>query len=497
MQTLPRLAHAATSRDDLLRIVTRTIDFIFSGAAVHVLFARDGEKDQLVLTAGVASIGEDVREGAREAMDFDRLQLSRPAGAATLAPDATQVAAAPLHDPSRRRAALVVEIPVRGRVLEADDMQPLLAIADIFALALDRLESSRAQRFLEGNDPETGCGTAESLDRAIAATLDRATGAGASTTLLLLEADPVNGSDEGWPAIRIGTALVAAAAAEDAVAFRVRPLAFAVLVPDCNLRRARQFAQRLRVLVRNEQQGRAQMTASVGIALTPLHATDAEGLRTAAEAAVGAALKGGPDADVVATGLLTSDIRQLTGFGERHEMLRSMARLVDEQHFAGAPRSLLVASRCREIAVLLRLDQRDVETATFAGELHAVGRALLPVAIFNERSATPQTRALIASHAMFGARLAINAGFPRVGEAIASAHEAWDGSGQPKGLRGESIPVVARILAAVACEATAADGPPAARQDPARRLLAQRGKTLDARIVDLLLRRASAAADAA
>ena len=37
----------------------------------------------------------------------------------------------------------------------------------------------------------------------------------------------------------------------------------------------------------------------------------------------------------------------------------------------------------------------------------------------------------------------------RVGEIVRSCHERWDGSGYPDGLRGEEIPLAARIVFAV------------------------------------------------
>jgi putative nucleotidyltransferase with HDIG domain len=57
------------------------------------------------------------------------------------------------------------------------------------------------------------------------------------------------------------------------------------------------------------------------------------------------------------------------------------------------------------------------------------------------------TRALMAARCDRGAQIALMLGFPaRTAEAIRALDEHWDGAGQPRGLRGEEIPLLGRIL---------------------------------------------------
>jgi HD-GYP domain-containing protein (c-di-GMP phosphodiesterase class II)/putative methionine-R-sulfoxide reductase with GAF domain len=71
-------------------------------------------------------------------------------------------------------------------------------------------------------------------------------------------------------------------------------------------------------------------------------------------------------------------------------------------------------------------------------------------------------------------------------------HERWDGSGYPRGLKGDSIPVAARIYAVVdVWEALRADRPyrPAWRPDQVRAYLAeQSGRLFDPQVVELFLK---------
>ena len=57
------------------------------------------------------------------------------------------------------------------------------------------------------------------------------------------------------------------------------------------------------------------------------------------------------------------------------------------------------------------------------------------------------TRALMQARCDRGAEIALLLGFePETAEAIRALDEHWDGHGQPRGLRGEEIPLLGRIL---------------------------------------------------
>ena len=72
-------------------------------------------------------------------------------------------------------------------------------------------------------------------------------------------------------------------------------------------------------------------------------------------------------------------------------------------------------------------------------------------------------------------------------------HEKWDGTGYPRGLKEEEIPVAARIFAVVdVWEALNSDRPYREawqREDAIQYLLDQRGKHFDPHAVDVFLRR--------
>jgi len=95
------------------------------------------------------------------------------------------------------------------------------------------------------------------------------------------------------------------------------------------------------------------------------------------------------------------------------------------------------------------LDAVTLHQLKLAALLHDVGLLMLPLHLQSERgSLDPESYVAIQNHPRLGATLLEPFSFLRDATImIAHHHERWDGSGYPYGLRGEFIPVGARILA--------------------------------------------------
>src|SRR5215467_2584302 len=97
-------------------------------------------------------------------------------------------------------------------------------------------------------------------------------------------------------------------------------------------------------------------------------------------------------------------------------------------------------------------------------------------------------------HPVVGAEILERVRFPHpVVPIVRAHHEKWDGSGYPYGLKGEQIPIGARILSAVDClDALATDRQyrRALPLDKAMEMVVgESGRSFDPRIVDVLRRR--------
>jgi putative nucleotidyltransferase with HDIG domain len=86
-----------------------------------------------------------------------------------------------------------------------------------------------------------------------------------------------------------------------------------------------------------------------------------------------------------------------------------------------------------------------------AAALHDVGKIAIPKVILEKPGPlTWEERQIMMTHSEIGATMLANLNVePAVVEAVRYHHEWWDGSGYPRGLEGEAIPLTARIIALV------------------------------------------------
>ena len=103
------------------------------------------------------------------------------------------------------------------------------------------------------------------------------------------------------------------------------------------------------------------------------------------------------------------------------------------------------------LAEHIGMDAKFCERLKHAAPLHDVGKVAIPDAILLKPGPlTPQERAIVETHAEEGHRLVrgSSSSILDMAATIALSHqEKWDGSGYPRGLKGESIPIEGRIVA--------------------------------------------------
>lgn len=149
------------------------------------------------------------------------------------------------------------------------------------------------------------------------------------------------------------------------------------------------------------------------------------------------------------------------------------------------------------IGELLNLSAGELEALNTGALLHDIGKLAVPDHILNKPGKlTPSEMEKMKIHASVGASILEKINFPYpVVPTIKYHHEMWNGTGYPENLRGENIPLTARILAvADAYDSLRGARPyrPAVSRDEARRfLLNGAGTQFDPKIVDVFLRNLS------
>jgi response regulator RpfG family c-di-GMP phosphodiesterase len=103
------------------------------------------------------------------------------------------------------------------------------------------------------------------------------------------------------------------------------------------------------------------------------------------------------------------------------------------------------------LAAEMGVSDQDVELLRVAATLHDIGKTCIPDDILTKGAAlTPEEWEIMKSHASKGYELLVDSISPthQLGAVIAHEHhEHWDGSGYPRGLKGEEINIYGRIAA--------------------------------------------------
>jgi HD-GYP domain-containing protein (c-di-GMP phosphodiesterase class II) len=93
------------------------------------------------------------------------------------------------------------------------------------------------------------------------------------------------------------------------------------------------------------------------------------------------------------------------------------------------------------------IEGNHLERLRIAALLHDVGKIAVPDAILHKPTGLARKeQALMRDHVAVGADILISAGFVEAASWVLHHHENYDGTGYPDGLRGEEIPLEARII---------------------------------------------------
>jgi HD-GYP domain-containing protein (c-di-GMP phosphodiesterase class II) len=134
-----------------------------------------------------------------------------------------------------------------------------------------------------------------------------------------------------------------------------------------------------------------------------------------------------------------------------HQIAASLGHAIDAKDRSTSSHSRQVADLARCLALRAGLTPYQAEMIHIAGHLHDIGKIGIPDEILSKRAAlTDAEWAMIRLHPVTGANIVAPVrmmnGPTGISKMILHHHERWDGGGYPHGLRGDSIPLGARIL---------------------------------------------------
>jgi putative nucleotidyltransferase with HDIG domain len=135
--------------------------------------------------------------------------------------------------------------------------------------------------------------------------------------------------------------------------------------------------------------------------------------------------------------------------GMVRDVVEAMGRIVETRDPYTQGHEQRVAELAKRIAVRMGLAQRDVDAVELAGLLHDIGKLCVPAEILTKPGGlSPSEFNLVKEHSSKGYEILKDIAFPwPIADIVLQHHERMDGSGYPRGSKGEDILVLARILA--------------------------------------------------
>lgn len=425
--------------------------------------------------------------------------LVQNAGSSSLGgvlPDSRAVLCVPINFGETLLGVLNVESR-NENAFNPQDVLILNTLADLLATALHNSFVFQKLQQQSITDGLTGIKTRRFFWEALSSEWKRASRSGRPFSVVLIDLDKfkeVNdslGHLEGDLVLaRVGRLLEQKCRQSNVVA-RYGGDEFIILMPETGIEQAQVLAERLRLwLATDPMLEEHQITGSFGVASFPVHGFSAEDIIRVADAGMYVSKHAG--GNQVSTAELISDgegsavqRRLVSGYIEGF-LQRESTRPEDLEELVGTLRklsggneerdrialregieTLSRASELREpnasghgeqcghyagmIARGLNMSPQEVQDIVFAARVHDVGKLFVSEGILIKSG--PLTDAelhMLRSHPRMGADLlkAVPNSKP-FEQAVEAHHEAFDGSGYPVGLRGEGIPLWARIISVV------------------------------------------------
>jgi putative two-component system response regulator len=177
-----------------------------------------------------------------------------------------------------------------------------------------------------------------------------------------------------------------------------------------------------------------------------------------------------------------------------HGVMAALANAVEAKDATTEVHCERLASLAHQLGTAAGLDPTDLRAVVFGAMLHDVGKIGVSDAILTKPGPlTPDEWTEMRRHPVIGERICLPlASSASFGPIVRHHHERWDGKGYPDGLRGDAIPLGARIVGVVdAFDAIVHPRPyRAARSTEAAltELHNERGRQFDPALVEVFVR---------
>ena len=296
----------------------------------------------------------------------------------------------------------------------------------------------------------------ERLDQEIA----RGSRFGAIFSLIMLDLDHFKTFNDNYGHLagdevlrKIGRCIEGSVRSVD-MAFRYGGEEFTVILPETQLDDAFKVAERIRKSIETKaNSGTMPVTASLGISTWPADGMTKEDLISRADAALYQAKQMGRNHTCLSSEVIkgqTSLISlELETKARALSIIYALAATVDAKDHYTYGHSKKVSQFAVSISETLGLPPDRTATIRAAGLLHDIGKIAIPDSVLNKPGPlTEEEWEPVKAHPELGVDILKHViDLVNCLPAILHHHEHYDGTGYPAGLKGDEIPLEARILA--------------------------------------------------
>ena len=242
-------------------------------------------------------------------------------------------------------------------------------------------------------------------------------------------------------------------------AFRMGGKEFALLLPDYDIYSAKMLAESILQQVRNMHESKElyqlkTLTMSCGVCAAPYMASTAEELISNTDFAVYTAKRGGKNQVVVYSEeakIQSQEAKRTSGYDEYASTIVALTATIDTKDHYTFRHSQNVANLASQLARGYGMNQDFVDIIREAGLLHDIGKIGIREDILNKPGKlNDEEYAIMKTHVENSVGIIRHLpSLDYVIPAVISHHERYDGRGYPRGLAGENIPLMGRMLCVV------------------------------------------------